>query len=62
MLPKILTAKDIKEYLHIGDQKLYELLKQRDFPSFRVDGGDYKILEDDFIEWMRKRSKAKKNF
>lgn len=57
MLPNLLTAKDIKKYLGIGNETLYNLLNERDFPAFRISGGEYRILEDEFIDWMRKNCK-----
>ncbi len=58
-LPVLLSAKDVKMYLKCNDTTLYGLLKQRDFPSFRV-GKKYYIDEEKFIEWMSKSSKLKK--
>jgi len=55
-LPKLLTPKDVQAYLHIGDAKLYNLMKQKNFPSFRL-GRQYYILEDKFIEWMEMKTK-----
>lgn len=58
MLPKLITSKEVKAYLNIGDDTLYKLLKSRDFPAFRInEGGEYKIIEEDFIEWMQKKCK-----
>ena len=50
-LPKIITPKEVGEYLRIGNTKLYQLIKRKDFPSFKL-GGSYFVLEDKFIEWM----------
>lgn len=55
---QVLAAKDIKKCLKIGNKKLYELFNRKDFPSFLV-GGEWRILEDDFTEWMKKQTKSK---
>ena len=58
MLPKLITAKEVKAYLNIGDDTLYKLLKSRDFPACRInEGREYEIIEEDFIEWMQKKCK-----
>lgn len=56
MLPKLLTAQEVKEYLHIGNEALYRLLAEKDFPSFKVKH-KYYIMEDDFMKWMKDSSK-----
>lgn len=58
-LPKLLKPKDIKKYFKIGKDKLYELLKDRTFPSVKV-GRYYYVLEDEFIEWLNKQTKKSK--
>lgn len=39
--------------------KLYALLKQKNFPSFKI-RSYYYILEKEFIEWMGKQTKNQK--
>ncbi len=63
-LPKLLTPQDLKKYfvqnnIKMGNDKLYALLKQKDFPSFKI-GSNYYIIEKDFIEWMTKQTKNQK--
>ena len=58
-LPNLITASDVKKYLKCNNTTLYGLLKQRDFPSFRI-GKKYYINENEFIIWMSKQSKIKK--
>lgn len=50
-LPKIITPKEVGKYLQIANIKLYELMRRKDFPSFKL-GGSYFVLEDKFVEWM----------
>lgn len=58
-LPKLITSRQLKQYLGCGELKLYELLGRRDFPSIRI-GKKYYILFDKFIEWLEKESKKSK--
>jgi excisionase family DNA binding protein len=50
-LPFVLTPSDIKDYLKIGWNKVYELLSSGEIPSKRV-GKQYRISKSKFIEWM----------
>lgn len=58
-LPNLLSARDVKKYLGCNDANVYALLKQRDFPSFRI-GKKYYVDEGKFIEWMSRVSKQRK--
>ena len=49
--PQILTVKDVKEILKIGNDKAYKLFRQKDFPSFKIEETNY-IMEDKFYEWL----------
>ncbi len=55
-LPKLLKPTDVKKYLNIGSDKLYELLRQKNFPSLKI-GCRFYIIEDEFIEWLNKQTK-----
>ena len=59
MLPNLLTSKDIKQYLHIGNDKCYALMKSPTFPSFQIASGEFKVREDRFLEWIDKESRKK---
>lgn len=59
-LPPHISVKQLKAYLHCNDNTAYELVKRRDFPSFKI-GARYYILVDKFIEWMEKESKKDKS-
>ncbi len=57
MLPKMLTPKDIQNYLRCSKEYIYNgLFNNPDFPSFKI-GSKHYILEDKFIEWLNSRSK-----
>ncbi len=51
---KILNRKDVQELLQISESAVYRLLKDPDCPLLNV-GGQYRIVEEDLINWLRKR-------
>lgn len=55
-LPDLLTPRQIADYLHIGNDKLYSLMKQKSFPSFKL-GSRYYVRKDRFEEWMDNQTK-----
>ena len=52
------TAKEVQTMLRIGNRKLYKLLKQRDFPSFMIDG-TWRIKKAEFDSWTDKQCRKK---
>ena len=58
-LPKLITPKELKAYLGCNNNRVYELVNRRDFPSFRI-GGKYYIIYDDFINWMKNQTRKVK--
>lgn len=59
-LPQIITAKDTAKYLGISNNKLYALLKCRDFPSVKI-GCRYYVLKDKLAEWLERKSHDRKD-
>lgn len=51
-----LTVKDIAERLKIGRNSAYELMNQRDFPSFRI-GKCIRVTEAAFEEFLVNQTK-----
>ncbi len=54
-LPLMLNAKNLTEVLGISIASAYELMHEKDFPSFRV-GIRMFINRDKFIAWVDKKS------
>ena len=52
-LPELMSVKELQQYLHIGKDKAYELVKSEGFPSFRL-RGRYYILKQEFARWVEK--------
>lgn len=57
-LPELMTVKELQNYLHIGKDKAYELVKDKSFPSLRI-GGRYYVLKSEFAEWLHKQGRSK---
>lgn len=48
----MLTAKDLAEYLRIGRDKAYALIKAPSFPAIQI-GSRYLVSEDAVNEWIK---------
>lgn len=48
---KLLKPNEVAEYLHIGRDKTYALLKMKGFPSVRI-GKQYLVPEDKLDKWV----------
>ena len=57
-LPAIMCADDVKDVLGISISSTYELMKEKDFPSFKI-GRRVVIYKEKFIEWVEKKSEKK---
>ena len=51
-LPLVLTPMEVAVILGISRNKVYELMHQEGFPSFKVDKWHYKIHRDKFLKWL----------
>lgn len=57
-LAHILDTKDIARHLKIrSKRRLYKLMNDDKFPSFRI-GRQWYVLEDDLMAWLQGRKKA----
>jgi excisionase family DNA binding protein len=57
---KLITPRELYEYLNkdrevIGRQKVYQLVKRKDFPALKI-GGKFYIIEQKVDEWLNKQS------
>lgn len=50
-LKEMMTAKDVKEYLGIGINEVYELVAQEKFKVFRL-GRRIRIPKKEFLAWI----------
>lgn len=44
-LSKLMTAKELQEYLHIGKNKAYDLIKHNDVPTVKIGGKTYVVVD-----------------
>ncbi len=47
----ILTEKEVQEMLKIDERKARALMKSKAFPVIKI-GREYRISEDNFMEWL----------
>lgn len=50
-LQKILTVREVAEYLRMSETKVYRLVKQRQLPVFRI-GKSWRFRKDLLDEWL----------
>lgn len=48
---KILKVKDIMNYMHIGKDKAYALMRSKSFPSTQI-GKTYFVTQENFEKWL----------
>lgn len=49
---RLLNVKEVSVYLGVGQDTIYELVKQEDFPSIRI-GRKFMVFEEDLLEWLK---------
>ena len=55
-LPELMTVKELQNYLGIGKDKAYALVKSKSFPSAKI-GGRYYVIKPDFVSWLAKQTR-----
>ena len=58
VMNKLLTVKELQDYLGIGRSKAYELVNEPNFPTLRI-GRSIRIPKDQLEEWIKKSLKKK---
>jgi excisionase family DNA binding protein len=53
----ILTVEDVAEYLQVHPSTIYRLVKQKQFPAFKI-GGDWRFNRESIDRW---RADAERN-
>lgn len=56
--PRVLTAREVCEYLRVSRTTLYRLFRDRDIPAFRVSKRDWRVAVDDLARWVDRESRA----
>ena len=55
-LPELMTIKELQNYLGIGKDKAYKLMKNKSFPAVKI-GGRYYVIKPDFAVWLAKQTR-----
>lgn len=53
-LPELMSVKELQNYLGIGKDKAYALVKSKLFPALKV-GGRYYVIKPDFVSWLERQ-------
>ena len=59
-LSQILTVEDVKNNLHIGRNKVYQIFARKDFPALKL-GRKFCVDKDAFEEWKKTSRKNKED-
>ena len=51
-MPLVLEVSDIADTLHIGRNKAYQLVNNKQIKAVKI-GNHYKVLRDSFIEFLK---------
>jgi excisionase family DNA binding protein len=51
-MPKMMTVKEVAEYLHIARGTVYRMMRSGQLPAFRI-GSDYRIDADAIDRWTK---------
>ena len=54
-LPELMTIKELQNYLGIGKDKAYALVKSKSFPALKI-GGRYYVAKTDFVVWLGRQT------
>ena len=59
-LSQILTVEDVKNNLHIGRNKVYQIFARKDFPAWKL-GRKFGVDKEAFEEWKKTSRKNKED-
>jgi excisionase family DNA binding protein len=54
-LPRVMTVKDLSEYLRVHPSTVYKLLRQGELPAFRI-GSDWRFNVEVIDRWCLERN------
>ena len=58
LMPRIMTVKEVSEYLKVHPSTVYKMLRNGDLPAFRV-GTDWRFNVETIDRWCIERETAK---
>jgi len=57
-LPKVMTVKEVAEYLRVHTSTLYKLVKRGELPAFRI-GSDWRFNSEAIDRWLIEQTSPK---
>jgi excisionase family DNA binding protein len=51
---KVMTVKEVSDYLHVHPSTIYRLIKRRQIPAFRI-GSDWRFNVETIDEWRTQK-------
>lgn len=51
VMENFITTSDVMDLLKISRTKIWHLIRQENFPAFKL-GGDYRFQKSEIIQWM----------
>lgn len=57
----ILTVEELKDALKISEQQAKALIRTKEFPSIKI-GREYRVEEQELIEWMKTTKSIKLDY
>ena len=55
---RLMTVRDLSEYLHVHKSTIYRMLKQHEIPAFRI-GSDWRFNIESVHRWCSEQSEHK---
>lgn len=52
---KVLNTRGVQELLQISQSEAYRLLREEGCPLLKLGGKKYRIVDEDLINWLRKK-------
>lgn len=57
-LPEMITVRDIKNHLHVSQERVYQIINLKGFPAMKL-GKRYYIQKDKYLKWLEENYKSK---
>src|SRR5882724_11743905 len=58
---KLMTVQELSEYLHVHKSTIYRMLRQREFPGFRI-GSDWRFNIEAVDRWVQSKAHTSISF
>lgn len=58
-LPTFISVQEFRDYMQIGNERAYNLVKMRSFPSIKI-GNKFYVNKDELPKWFEKQYTMKR--